>query len=397
MRNKMILIAAYLAGWALPAQTQTTYRALVAYTQDVRIHNPDIPGLINLAIQETNQAYINSQTNARVVLARSVEVNFTDNISAFVNLDRFMYTGGDNSPMDEIHALRNEYSADIAILLVHNQSDCGLAPVASDQSTAFAVVADNCATGNYSTGHEVAHIFGGRHNWAVDQINSPYPYGHGYISPTNAWRDILSYPCSNPGGCPRIQYFSNPDVIHPGSLEAMGTAAREDVARVHDERIGPVAGFRPLEASRVLQTQPIRAREYGEAVASSYVELAPGFAVENEGQLVIQVAASGLAKQADPGVRGPVPHAADTEGLVYTLSRQGVEMSMLLEAKARLHAEVFDFMGRRIGARDLGGFEAGHRHWTLPLAWFGEESRIVRIKDGNGRTLGQKMIIISKR
>ena len=40
------------------------------------------------------------------------------------------------------------------------------------------------------------------------------PYAYGYQSPNGTFRDIMSYDC--PGGCPRLNFWANPDVWYQG-------------------------------------------------------------------------------------------------------------------------------------------------------------------------------------
>ena len=86
----------------------------------------------------------------------------------------------------------------------------------SFESHGFSVVALSCATGYYSFAHELAHNMAARHDRYIDQTdNKPYTYNHGYYSSNNAWRTIMAYG-DGCGGCPRIQYFSNPGLNYGG-------------------------------------------------------------------------------------------------------------------------------------------------------------------------------------
>ena len=98
----------------------------------------------------------------------------------------------------------------------------------------------SCATGYYSFGHEIGHLQSARHDIATDGSLTPYAYGHGYRSPTNAWRTIMAYNCSS--SCPRINYWSNPAKTYNG--QAMGTAATSNNTRQLNERVATVAAFR---------------------------------------------------------------------------------------------------------------------------------------------------------
>ena len=143
--------------------------------------------------------------------------------------------------MDNLHALRNQNAADVAMIVLNNSSSCGLASaIGANASTAFAAVARACTTGYYSFAHEIGHLQSARHDPAADPTNRPYAYGHGYRSPTSAWRTIMAYNCN--AGCPRINYWSSPNRTYGG--QAMGTATRSDNARVLNTTRGRLAAFR---------------------------------------------------------------------------------------------------------------------------------------------------------
>ncbi|WP_444995905.1 M12 family metallo-peptidase [Aliikangiella sp. IMCC44359] len=214
-------------------------RVLVVYSNGVRSEVNDIPGLIDLAIAETNQGYANSGVNASVQLAHLQAVNYNE-VSISTDLNRLKSTS--DGYMDNVHNLRNQYSADVVMLIVpDNGSACGkAAAIGARASSAFAVTAQDCATGYYSFGHEIGHLQSARHNPERDGSNSPYRFGHGYQDPQRQWRTVMAYNCS--GGCRRINWWSNPNKTRNG--RAMGTSSRSDNVRVLNLTAATVAGFR---------------------------------------------------------------------------------------------------------------------------------------------------------
>ena len=185
--------------------------------------------LIQLAIDETNQSYANSNITQRVRLVHSQQVTYTETgnlCDGTGNSDLYRLQNSSDGYMDSVHTLRDTYEADIVVLLVENGgSDCGCSFMqgtvsASFQDHAFAVVARNCATGYYSFGHEMGHVMGARHDWYVDNTNgSPYTYNHGYVYEPSRWRTIMAYndDCYDSGfNCTRIPYWSNPLVTYGG-------------------------------------------------------------------------------------------------------------------------------------------------------------------------------------
>ncbi len=122
--------------------------------------------------------------------------------------------------MDEVHGLRDRYAADVAILITDSGGGCGIASaILANAATGFGVAKRDCATGNYTFGHEIGHLQGARHNPEADPSTNPFPYGHGYYYQPGRWRTIMSYNC--PNGCTRGQFWSTPDLVINGvSLDA---------------------------------------------------------------------------------------------------------------------------------------------------------------------------------
>ncbi len=99
-----------------------------------------------------------------------------------------MYLGGN------YNALRR--SADIALLMTTDGDSCGLAWLnVISQGRTIGVVALGCATGYFSTGHEIGHMFGCYHNKEASGQNPFYKFAHGFLMnpPINSgFRTILA-------------------------------------------------------------------------------------------------------------------------------------------------------------------------------------------------------------
>jgi hypothetical protein len=218
----------------------TIVEVLVAYTPSAESADGNIAGTIQLAVDETNKSYENSGINIRLHLAQTLKVNYRESGSSFDMILNHFASAGDGR-MDEIHKLRGTYKSDVAVLLINQSAFCGLArTIKAAALSGFAIVHYDCATGNYSFGHEIGHLQGARHNPEVDNTSTPFAYGHGYLNGSN-WRTIMAYNCSP--SCPRLQYWSNPNVKYGGV--AMGTTSTHNNARVLNETRSTVAAFRP--------------------------------------------------------------------------------------------------------------------------------------------------------
>jgi len=209
---------------ALPpaaAGENTTVDVMVVYTETAKNQEGGvsaIEALIDLAIVESNTSYMNSEIGITLNLVHQAEIDYNETSSMSTDRNRLQNPG--DGFMDEAHDWRVQYGADIVALIRGDLgSSCGIAyimnPVTPDFfDHGFCVVSRFCATGYYSFGHELGHIMSARHDWAVDPSNNaPWPFNHGYVH--GSWRTIMGYP-SACGGCTRIIYWSNPEVLFNG-------------------------------------------------------------------------------------------------------------------------------------------------------------------------------------
>ena len=213
---------------------------IVAYTRKAAANYADIKhDLIDLAIEEANESFRASDiARVKLRLVHTYETSYVEGDSHFEHVWRFADKG--DGHMDEVHALRDKYRADVALLVVDDAIGCGLATrVYADAEEAFAVVHHECAAGTYSVAHEIGHIIGARHDLNLDKTMTPFPFGHGYVN-GKKWRDIMSYKESC-GGCPRVPIWSSPLVKVRG--EPAGTPDLDN-ARVIREQAARVAAFR---------------------------------------------------------------------------------------------------------------------------------------------------------
>ena len=212
-----------LTGDLVAGDDGSTWDVLVAYTHIVGQFygtTEAVETLISNAIASTNTAYMNSGVTSRVRLVGAMEVNYDDQTASFLMTLSRLQNGSDGF-MDDVVTQRNAVGADAVALLVYFPTDnaCGIGylmstPSAEFAGSAFNVTRDDCAVGNFSFAHELGHNFGLEHDRANSTSAPSRSYAFGYQDTSELFRDIMAYNC--PGGCPRIQYFSNPDITYSG-------------------------------------------------------------------------------------------------------------------------------------------------------------------------------------
>jgi peptidyl-Asp metalloendopeptidase len=213
---------------------------MMLYTNRAASHymmRPD--DALEVAFERVNDTFRNSAIgNVSVRLVYSQEVDYDERGSEQFT-DLYHMVDGDG-PFKGVRRLRDEKRADIVGLIVDDPRGCGLSTrVAPEAEDAYFVVHYACAAITISIAHEIGHILGARHDRLTDTINTPFPYGHGYVDGIK-WRDIMSY-SESCDGCLRIPYWSNPRVLYNG--EPTGTPT-EDNARVILEQAERVSKFR---------------------------------------------------------------------------------------------------------------------------------------------------------
>jgi len=210
---------------------------------------------VELAIQEGNVALENSGINGMLRLVHSYLADGYDEMNKKFSDILLSIAYSTDGVLDDIHALRAQYGADAVVMLVDNPASCGLsfggAPVS--KSWTFGVVNWICSTGYYSFVHEIAHFMGANHDRLTKQCPDPLCcrndcYNFGFQDPLNRFRSIQSYDCPVEGGCPRVQYFSQPLIPYPlvadeGSREIPIGSNTHDNARIMNANFGIVAAY----------------------------------------------------------------------------------------------------------------------------------------------------------
>lgn len=229
-----------------------TVDMLVVYNQTARAAAGGTDAMIAtvyLAVEETNQSYINSAVNHRVRLVHVAEVNYTE--TGNFNTDLTRLQNGSDGFIDQVQGLRDTYGADAVSMIIETGNACGIGYLMQTLSNAFEshaynVVARSCATGYYSFAHELGHNMSAHHDPA-NAGPSLYPYARGHFNtaptfPASPWRTIMTYQTSP--ASTRVQYWSNPNINFPVGGDPMGIVAARDNALALNNTSATVANFR---------------------------------------------------------------------------------------------------------------------------------------------------------
>lgn len=224
-------------------------RAAVLYTQAAMDARPDILDIINLSITSVNQSFRYSDidnSELTIVLAGTQLLTTAQFTSSADILDDVYSLVANNT----VAAVRAAMHADIVIVMTdaaYSDYDGAVTtfgdfPTASD--SAFAIVEVQAANHpNYSFHHEVAHLFGTRHqnsdNCHKNHDDSGLSYAHGYVFEKGChcllWDNKKYYhtivsACYDNGQRQKIPHYSNPNVKYNG--KKTGTAPTNNNAKV---------------------------------------------------------------------------------------------------------------------------------------------------------------------
>ena len=243
-------------------------RIIVLYTPDVDSIVGDMLTLMQNTIDESNRIIENTIVPEKWELAYAGMTEYTEapGDGRFTDLARFR-TNNDGY-MDEVHALRELYSADVCMLLSECQDPYSCGGVAStidaSYSTAFALT--HYMQGYFpSFHHEIGHLLAGLHHNSVGSY--PYPYGHGmYLSEINS-KTQMGYIW----GPTWIPFFTNPDLSYNGYT--IGTTDWNDMGRVLEQEIPEKAHFLQPENTVTVTSADIENMIYADVISEESVIL----------------------------------------------------------------------------------------------------------------------------
>ena len=227
--------------------TECHVRILALYTQAAENFDSNVVNEIQHAADQMNQSFLNSGIYGFIEIVyvektdyvENTDVKFYDLTPVESDLARF-YLKNDGY-MDNVHKLRDDFSADICVLITDIpkkfQSSGWALRLKAKPDFAFANVSISTMTRKFTFAHEIGHLFGAQH--ATNEVTSTsvdffYPYAHAF---KNNGRSTIMKDEGN-----RFLFYSNPDVYIGG--DKMGSAVSADNARFMQENMGNVMRYR---------------------------------------------------------------------------------------------------------------------------------------------------------
>ena len=217
--------------------------------------------LIDGDVAMANEAYRASGVVQRINLVGAVELPRQPWEGADRSMPNFLDRLVDSSDgsMDEAHALRDAYAADLVLahwgyltgvgggLTIGSVS--GIAFQMEDLSGDYERLAFSAAS-SHSFAHELGHGMGLRHERANDPANTPFPYSHGYLGeepvPGHP-HGVHTIMTSTGGEAWDIPRFSNPNLRYP---DESGVVIGVPGDAPSDSADGPADAVRSLNGTR---------------------------------------------------------------------------------------------------------------------------------------------------
>ncbi|CAM9859463.1 unnamed protein product, partial [Hapterophycus canaliculatus] len=196
---------------------------------------------IATSFQGANNALTDSGVDFAIRVVHMQEVSYVES-SSIVDA---VYDLKNNENFDiDVHKLRDDHGADLVQLVGFYLNTCGIGFTMSSPTSGFAkygfsVVHTNCLP-NFSHIHELGHNCGANHDKENAVTSHSYSYAYRVCSGAKPFRTIMAY-STDCSAAPRVNVFSNPDLMYAGSPQGSEDANN---ARVLNEAMSTVVNFR---------------------------------------------------------------------------------------------------------------------------------------------------------
>lgn len=234
----------------------TVIDLMIVYTPAALTYAGGTAGINNVIAQAMTRAQAcmdNSQIPVTFRLAHSAQITYTESGNSNTDIARLQNTS--DGYMDEVHAWRDTYGADVVHLLTTANDTGGLGyllnTTAGLPAWAFSLTRVQQAATTYTVIHEVGHNMGAHHHKAQNVQPGPglYSYAAGWRwTGTNGSRycSVMTYEAgtyfADGLSHTRVGWFSSPSTTYQGA--ATGDAADGDNARCLSNVRTVVAAYR---------------------------------------------------------------------------------------------------------------------------------------------------------
>jgi len=260
----------------------STVDIMVVYTPEAVSANTDAATLeskVNAGLAELNLTASNSGVNTLFRIVYMDEIVYTQSGSMGTQLSKLRVP--DDGVLDEVHDLRDQYKADLVMMVISAGDVCGIANIGVGPGNtptpvnAFSVVAATCIEGPVSAfAHEIGHNMGIIHGYEENPCtNGGSRFSKGYEAPDQSFNTMMGV-----GTGPRVLHFSNPSIDFNGQPtgSAIGTEFPADAASALMLSAPVVAQYRnrDLNANGVEDSDEIAAGTLSDCDTNGYPDFA---------------------------------------------------------------------------------------------------------------------------
>ena len=167
---------------------------------------------IQASVREANSVFLNSRVQMRVRLVHAAEVHYAE--SGLVATDLARLRDPQDGFMDEVHAWRDQFNADLVCLITERGFDYQFYGLQGPSTnSAFSILRRPYLVGQNGLAVTLSFNFGCQlERPYADSVGAfPYSYGHSFRAP-----DGTKYGTTDSAQWPRLPWFSNPDLRFQG-------------------------------------------------------------------------------------------------------------------------------------------------------------------------------------
>ena len=259
--SKVLTRSASCASPTLGPDDPAVIDILIVYTPAAAAWSAKNQGGINNTIASmmalSNLTMKNSLTGITFRLAHSEQVNYTEDGKLLNSISRLQ--NNNDGYMDNVHALRTKYKADLVQLLTIDEDNGGLGyqinNVAGQYELGFSACMVSLVGGEHTASvHEIGHNFGLGHGAEqLGENNGIFPYSFGWrwkgsdinIHKTYYYCSVMSYwsgdNYADGISAMNVPYFSNPNVTYQNN--PTGDTKKADAARSLREMKHVIASY----------------------------------------------------------------------------------------------------------------------------------------------------------